>query len=165
MAVTTQESVEYTQVYTTEPPDQLSTAEMGGVLQIAFATHDQSGAGDATSSVALFKLPPGRVRVLMPSSVFYVNWTTALAKLDVGWDAYTGRDGVAVAADVDGLLDGADVDTAGIVTGATLGATLLATGGTKVFESRDGVTIRASSTDTAIVAGDDLVGYIVYVHV
>jgi len=40
---------------------------------------------------------------------------------------------------------------------------LVATGGTKVFNSRDGVVIRATSADTAIVSGDDLVGALLYV--
>lgn len=162
MAVTTQKSTEYTNA-TAEPVVNNSTAELGGRVRVAFATHDQSGAGDATSSAALFRLPAGRVRVLLPSSAFYVNWTTASATLDLGWDAYTDIDGNAVAADVDGLLDGLDVDTVGMQAGSALAATTLATGGTKVFESRDGVVIRASSTDTAIVAGDDFVGYLLYV--
>jgi len=37
-----------------------------------------------------------------------------------------------------------------------------ATGGTHVFESKDGVVLRATST-TAIADGDDLIGWIVYI--
>jgi hypothetical protein len=47
---------------------------------------------------------------------------------------------------------------------STVGAGLTALNGyTKVFESRDGVVIRATSQDTAIADGDDLVGHNFYV--
>ena len=36
-------------------------------------------------------------------------------------------------------------------------------GGAYVFESQDGVVIRATATDNAQVSGDDLVGYLAYV--
>lgn len=165
MAVTTQYSTEYDQVYVDQPPSMLSPAELHGRVRVAYVTCSQSGAGDATSSVALFKLPPGRVRLLLGSSHLYVNWTTASATLDLGWDAYTGLDGVAVAADPDGLANGIDVDAVGLRSGEDLVtlAAIQATGGTKVFESKDGVVIRATSQDTAIADGDDLVGYFLYV--
>jgi hypothetical protein len=75
-------------------------------MHAAYFTHDQSAAGDATSSVAIVKLPAGRVRLLLGASMVYVNWTTASATIDIGWDAYTGFDGVAVVADPDGLVNG-----------------------------------------------------------
>jgi hypothetical protein len=136
----------------------------GGQVRFAHFTHDQSGAGDATSSVALVKLPAGRVRLLLPLSWAYVNWTTASAFLDLGWDAYIGLDGVEVAADPNGLVDGMDVDTVGIrqlSTGAV--AAVVAAGYTKLFTSKGGVVIRATSEDTAIASGDDLVGSLAYV--
>jgi len=165
MAVTTQNSTEYANVYATTPPTQLSTAELHGRVRIAYFLHDQSGAGDATSSVALCKLPPGRVRLLLGSSFLYVNWTTGSATLDLGWDAYTAMDGTTTAADVDGLLDGLDVDTVGLYSGEDLCtlAAVKALGGTYLFSSKDGVVIRASSTDQAIATGDDLIGYFQYV--
>ncbi len=164
MAVTTQKSTEYTNV-TATPVVNNSTTEQHGRVRIAFFTHDQSGAGDATSSVTLCKLPAGRVRLLLGSSFIYANWTTATADLDLGWDAYTGQDGVAVAADPNGLADVIDVEAAGTLDGITLTtlAAMKATGGTKVFESKDGVVLRATSTTTGIVDGDDLVGYFMYV--
>jgi len=160
MAVTTQESTEYANTYTTTPAVKNPPSDVHGRLRIAFFTHDQSGAGDATSSVAVAKLPPGKVRLIGKLSQAYVNWTTAAATLDCGWDAYNDFDGAAVAADVDGLDNGVSVETAGSFN---FGSALAATGYTKSFESRDGVDIRVSSTDTAIVAGDDLVGYLIYV--
>ena len=159
MAVTTQKSTEYTNA-TSTPVVQNPVHDYHGRVRIAFFTHDQDGAGDATSSVALCKLPAGKVRVLLSSSNAYCNWTTGSATLDLGWDAYTNTDGNAVAADPDGLVNGLDVDTAGY---QNFGANTTATGGTYLFESQGGVVIRATSQDTAIADGDDLVGYIMYV--
>ena len=164
MTVTTDKSTEYTQLYITKPMTPLNTTEWHGVVRIAYFTTNQSGTGDATSNVALVKLPPGRVRVLLPSSHAYVNWVTGSATLDLGWDAYVGLDGVTVVADPDGLVDGMDVDTVGIrqlSTGAP--AAIIALGYAKVLESKDGDVIRTTSQDVAMVASDDLVGYIAYV--
>lgn len=163
MAVTSQSSVQHTALLA--DASTLYPTELYGKTQIAFFTHDQSGAGDATSSVALCKLPAGRVRVLLPSSVVWCNWTTASATLDLGWDAYVAlSDGAAVAADVDGLIDGLNVDAAGYFRFDSGIAANRLTGGTYLFESRAGVVIRASSTDTAIVSGDDLAGYLMFIE-
>ena len=162
MAVTTQNSTEYG-VGVVNKTRKLLLNEMGGTVKSAFFTCTQDGAGDATSSVALFKLPPGRVRVLMSQSRAYVNWTTASATLDLGWDAYVDLAGDAVAANPDGLIDGLSVDTVGFQTLEGAIAANLLTGGTYVFESTGGVVIRATSQDTAIVDLDDLVGYVLYV--
>jgi hypothetical protein len=159
MAVTTQKSTEHTNA-TATPVTLNPTTDYAGRVRIMYFTHAQSGAGDATSSVALGSLPAGKVKVLLSSSNAYVNWTTSSAKLDLGWDAYTDGDGNSVAADADGLLDGLNVDTAGQFS---FGSGQAATGGTYTFNSKSGVTIRATSQDTAIADGDDLVGYILYV--
>ena len=159
MAVTTQKSTEYTNA-TSSPVVQTAVHDYHGRVRIAYFTHDQDGAGDATSSVALCALPAGKVRVLLASSSAYVNWTTGSATLDLGWDAYTNTDGDSVAADPDGLVNGLDVDTVGY---QTLGACTTATGGTHLFESQGGVVLRATSQDQALASGDDLVGYIMYV--
>ena len=163
MAVTTQYSTEYTQVYVTVPSSNLNTTEKHGTVRAAYVTHTQSAAGDATSSVALFKLPPGRVRLLCHLSRAYVNWTTASATLDLGWDAYTAMDGTTTAADPDGLVDGLDVDTVGFRTFEGAIAANLLLGGTKVFESKDGVVIRATCQDQILADGDDLVGCFYYI--
>ena len=159
MAVTTQKSTEYTNA-TANPVVQNAVHDYHGRVRIAYFTHDQDGAGDATSSVALCSLPAGKVRVLLASSSAYVNWTTGSATLDLGWDAYTNTDGTAVSADPDGLVNGLNVDTAGY---QTFGAGTAATGGTYLFESQGGVVLRATSQDQALASGDDLVGYIMYV--
>lgn len=161
MAVTTQKSTEYTNA-TATPPTFAQPTEMHGRVRVMFFTHDQDGAGDAGSSVALGKLPGGRVRVLLSMSSMYCNWTTGSATLDLGWDAFTAVDGTTTAADVDGLIDGLSVETAGYFSMDGALAGIKATGGTHIFESRDGVVIRATSPG-AIVSGDDLVGFIAYV--
>ena len=162
MAVTTQKSVEYTNI-TASPIPSNNTTEEHGVVRVAFFTHDQDGTGDTGSSVALAKLPPGRVRLLSSMSKAYVNWTTSSATLDLGWDAYTNQAGATVAADPDGLVNGLDVDSVGFQTFEGAIAANLLTGGTFIFESKDGVVIRATATDNAQVSGDDLVGYLAYV--
>ena len=142
------------------------TTEWHGRVRIVTFAHTQLEARDATSSVALARLPAGRVRLLLVSGALTVNWTTACATLDLGWDAYTDLEGDAVAADPNGLADGLDVDTAGYVTGATLAALagLAATAGTRLFESKDGVVIRATSEDVALANGDTLAGCLVTVQ-
>jgi len=162
MAVTTQKSTEYTNATATPVVNNAPTEEHGRI-RVAFFTCTQDGAGDATSSVALCKLPPGRVRILASQSRAYVNWTTSSATLDLGWDAHTDLDGDAVTADPNGLIDGLDVDTVGFQTLEGAIAANLLTGGTYVLESKDGVVIRATSQDTAIADGDDLVGFLMYV--
>jgi hypothetical protein len=162
MAVTTQNSTEYANTVAV-PPVNNNTTEDHGRMRIMFFTCLQDGAGDATSSVILGKLPPGRIRVLASLSRAYVNWTTSSAALDLGWDAYTAMDGSTTAADPDGLINGLSVDTVGFQTLEGAIAANLLTGGTYVFESKSGITIRATSQDTAIATGDDLVGYLAYV--
>jgi hypothetical protein len=159
MAITTQYSTEYDQANVSKTGN-LETNTMGGRVRCAYFTVAQDGAGDAGSSAALVKLPAGKVRLLAAQSKAYVNWTTSSATLDLGWDAYINIDGAAVAADPNGIDDGLSVDTAGF---QTFGSALTATGGTKLFESKEGVVIRATSADTAIADGDDLVGCLLYV--
>jgi hypothetical protein len=158
MAVTTQKSTEYTNA-TADPVVNNESTEFQGRLRVMFFTHDQDGAGDAGSSVALGKLPAGRVRILLGLSRMYVNWTQGSQTLDLGWDAYTDGNGDAVAADADGLIDGLNVDTAGYFD---VEDDQTATGGTYVFQSQGGVVIRATAV-SQLNDGDDLVGYIVYV--
>ena len=82
MAVTTEKSTEYTNA-TATPVVNNNTTEQHGRVRIAFFTHTQSGAGDATSSVALCKLPPGRVRA----------GRCRCGKPSDGWDVCFGKQG------------------------------------------------------------------------
>lgn len=157
MAVTTQKSTQVTN-FDASPSVREETSDVHGRLRIAAFDHTQSGAGDATSSAEVARLPAGTVRLLGALSRVEHNWTTSSATMDVGWDAYTDLDGDAVAADADGIDNGVSVDTAGAMA---VGSAL--TADTKVFTSQGGVSIRLTSTDTAIVSGDTASGYLVYV--
>lgn len=159
MAVTNQESTEYTNLSATPPTVQDKTV-LGGQVALAYFAFTQSGAGDATSDAIVAKLPAGRVRLIGPMSSVHVNWTTASATMDVGWGAYTDFGGTTQSADPNGIDDGIDVESAGF---QTLGSALTATGGTKVFESREGVTITLTSQDVALANGSTAIGYIAYV--
>jgi len=161
MAVTTQESTQYENSFTDSPANKNVSSDESGKVRIAYFEHTQDGAGDATSSVAVVKLPPGRVRLMGNLSNIYFNWTTASATADIGWDAYTDFGGTAVAADPNGLDDGIDVDTAGNQTNL---CSILATSGyTKVFESKEGVTLRLTSQDVALADASTAKGFFAYV--
>lgn len=162
--MTTQYSTQYTQLFVTVPATPLSSTDMHGVVRIAFFQTTQSGAGSAPSSMALVKLPPGRVRLLLGISRAWVDWTTASATLDLGWDAYTNLDGTAVVADPDGLVDGLNVDTAGYFNFEGALTAVKAKGGTWDFESKTGVVIRATSQDVALANNDVAHGYLCYVQ-
>lgn len=159
MAITLQNSTEHNKAHVAKTGN-LNPVEMHGRVRVAYFEHTQVGAGDATSSVAIVKLPAGQVRLLASQSKAYVNWTTAAATLDLGWDAYTGTDGVAVVADPNGVDSALSVETAGY---QSFGNAVTAAGGTKVFSSKDGVVIRATSQTTAIIAGNTLAGALFYV--
>ena len=161
MAVTTQKSTEYTNATATPIVKADTTGDKGKLRTLAF-THDQDGAGDANSTVTLGKLPAGKVKIIGGLSRFYCNWVTSSQTMDIGWEAYTDLDGDTVAADVDGMVDGLDVDSVGYFSmeGNTAATRLL--GGNHTFESRDGVVIKALAIG-ALVDGDDLSGVITYI--
>ena len=158
MAVTTDQSTELDN-QDARPPVANHSSLVGGRLRMAKFTTTQSGAGDATSSFKIAKLPPGKITLLGALCNCTHNWTTASATMDVGWDAYTDFNGDAVAADPNGIDDGINVDTAG---STAFGSAL--TAGLKNFESKDGVDIRITSQDTAIADADTAEGYLVYVQ-
>ena len=161
MAVTTQLSAEYT-IQTTTPIANSNTVDKHGKYRTLFFSHDQDGAGDANSTVTLGKLPAGKVKIIGGLSRMYVNWVTSSQTLDLGWKAYTDLNGDAVALDVDGLVDGLDVDAVGYFDMESNIAAGKLKGGNYTFESRDGVEITALAI-AALVDGDDLNGYITYV--
>lgn len=161
MATTSQESTQYANAYTTRPVVNNPPTDLTGKLRIAYFTHTQSGAGDATSDVAAVRLPPGRVRLLGLLSSIYVNWTTASATIDIGWAAYVDFAGDAVAADPNGLDDGVSVETAGAVP---VGTVLVAANNSKVFESQGGVTILLTSQDEILADASTAKGYVIYVE-
>jgi len=160
MAVTTQNSTEYANAIATPLVTANAVADKGKLRTLQF-THNQSGVGDAGSTVTLGKLPAGRVKLLGGLSRFYCNWTASSQTLDLGWAAYEDLDGTAVTADPDGLVDGLDVDTVGYFTmeGNTAAGKLL--GGNYIFESKKGVIV--AKAVGALADDDDLVGTITYI--
>lgn len=160
MAVNNEYSDQYTAAYITTPATRQHPSDWHGRLRLMYFTANNLTGGDATSDITLVKLPAGRVRLIGKMSHIYVNFTTSMATLDVGWAAYTDEDGTAVAASSAGIDDGIDVDTAGA---QVLGSALAATGYTKEFESRDGVNIVATCQDVALAANDDIAGVIAYI--
>ena len=159
MAVTTQNSTEYANTLISVTADAVNDA---GKLRTLTFTSDQDGVGDAGSFIVLGKLPAGKVKIIGGLSRFYCNWTAGSQTMDIGWQAYTDINGAAVALDVDGMVDGLDVDSVGYFTmeGNTAATKLL--GGNHTFQSRDGVIITAKAIG-ALADGDDLAGVITYV--
>lgn len=159
MAVTTEDS---TQVgYTTATPEKHpATHELHGRLRIAFFAFTQgAGAGDATSTASLVKLPAGKVRLMLRLSYVGFSALGSSRTMDLGWQAFTDDDGDSVAADPNGLDDGVDVSSAGsVIPGGTVG-----THETYLFESQGGVTIDAQINDGTIPIAATLMGHFVYV--
>src|SRR5688572_33378586 len=67
------------------------------------------GAGDANSTIALVKIPPGKYTLLGDLCRIRHSAFGSGRTMDVGWDAYTNEDGTPVAADEDGLSSAAGV--------------------------------------------------------
>ena len=163
MGVTNQESVQYENVFTDAPVNMNPVSTWGATLQVMFFSHTQSGAGDATSTVNIVKLPAGRVRLITGLCRAYVNWTTASATLDWGWRAYTDLAGAAVAEDLAGILSALDVDAVGYRSlESDVTALLASLGGTKEFLSKSGVVLCLHTPTAAIGANDTIAGYVVY---
>lgn len=160
MAVTTEKSDQITNSEAT-PIVLEDTTSLHGRKRIAFFTHTQVAVGDANSVVETIKLPAGRVRVMFNESLIEHNWVTALIDMNVGWAAYVDQDGVAVVADPNGIDAAIDVDVAGVF----IPGSAIADGSakTKLFESRDGVTIEVQAIAAALAVGDTVNGYLTYV--
>lgn len=159
MAITTEKSTQIANVEAV-PAVHMYPDELHGKMKIIRFNFTQgAAAGDATSTQQLVKLPPGRWRVMLALSRVAHSIFGAARTLDLGWQAYTGNDGAAVAADPNGLDDGNDVSGAGSFspTGTVGGDE------TYLFESSDGVTIEAQCNDGTIPAAATLDGYFIAV--
>lgn len=158
MAVTTQNSTQYANEIA-DPVVLGNPYDKHGKIRVAYFDFTQSGAGDANSLVNLVKLPGGRVRVLLSLSMIRNSDFGAGRTLDVGWTAYTGRDGSSVAADIDGLADGLDVNN---TTEKAMGTGAGALVTVRDFDSQEGVVIQAKVLGDTIPDAATLRGYIVY---
>lgn len=164
MAVTTENSDQIDN-QEASPPVRLNTNELGGRLRIARFTFTQgAAAGDANSTVDLVKLPPGKTISIL-KDLCKINHSAfgAGRTLDIGYVAHTDNDGDAVAADVDALLDGADVSAAGNLPMGT-GTGAVGTNNVLTLNTRSAVDIQAICLGDTLPVGATLNGYIVYVE-
>ena len=143
MAITAQESDFFT------PPRR--TSESHGRVRIAHVTHTQKGEGAAGSTIDLWRVPPGRVRILSYLSRVRTSAFGAGRQLDVGHTGYAGPNANQTLPDAGALHDGKAVGSAGafapdatdtLLIDSTAGTTLRATlvGGT----IPDGASIEAT---------------------
>jgi len=164
MAVTT-ESSDQIDNQDASPPVRLNTYELGGRLRIALFSFTQgAAAGDANSTVDLVKLPPGKTITIL-KDLCRINHSAfgAGRTLDIGAVAHVDNDGDTVAADVDELLDGADVSSAGNIPMGT-GTGAVGTSNVLVIDTRSAVKIQAICLGDTLPAGATLNGFFVYVE-
>jgi hypothetical protein len=142
-------------------PQQLNPSHaMRGKLRVAYFTFTQGTAGDANSFVNLVKLPQGRVRLFPKLSWLVASAFGAGRTLDVGVGAHKNINGTDVAAVLDSLIDGLDVQNA---TDAVMGTGTNATARSILVENFDGeATVRAKVLGAAIDSGETLSGYVVF---
>ncbi|MCU7888887.1 MAG: hypothetical protein KZQ66_13120 [Candidatus Thiodiazotropha sp. (ex Lucinoma aequizonata)] len=157
MAITKQHSKQYKDAYI-DGDSKNYTTDMAGRVRIIFFDFEQKGAGDQGSSFIICKLPAGRVRLLSRSSIIFGTTVTSNT-LTIGWDAYNNASNHEVAASVDGVGFSKSAGTAAM--GYHLGNNK--EGGTKLFESQAGVSIRAISKIGAIADTNEIKGYLMYV--
>lgn len=158
MAVTTQQSAQMALI-DGDPRTPNPVHEWAGRLRIALFDFTQAGAGDAGSLAELVKLPAGHVRLILPLSRIGFSALGASRTMDVGWAAYSGHDGSAVAADPNGLDAAVNVASAGSVNPAgTVGGSE-----TMLFSAQEGLVLTAQVNGGTIPDGATLSGWFVYV--
>jgi hypothetical protein len=162
MAVTTQKSTECTNYDANTFMDGLGRGR--GKIRFLPVTFAQDGNGDANSLVDLAQLPGGKVVLLGDLCSLDVAGLGTGTTMDIGWTAYTNSQGVAVAADIDGLDDGLDVSAASTVKLGTNDA-ICDGAGRKEFDSNGaGVRIQAKILGAGIPDTSTIEGFIAYVE-
>ncbi len=127
----------------------------GGKLRFYEFDYTQSGIATVADTMAAIKLPPGRVRLVLPLSRIAFSAGGTSSTMDIGWEAYTQTDNTAVAADPNGLDDGVDTSSAGSVNPSSI----IGGAETKLFDSKEGVVITLQINDTAFPDAGTLKGY------
>lgn len=161
-------SNEYTAQYRTLPMDTNIHRNKSNPCRYLYFSYTQVGNGAIDDFLYLRKVPAD-CRIIIPECKFYFSAWDTNTLLDVGWAAYTAKDGSAVAADFDGLIDGLDIDAAGYYSGFNLSTA----GGvafvnvpalfSKEFNSRHEVDIVAQFRVAAPTNTDTLEGLIAYI--
>ncbi len=159
MAVTNENSVQIGKLLAGAIKN-LTTDMLGRMRKIRFDFVQGAAAGDATSTVSLVILPKGRNRIYLRDCIIAFSAFGAARTLDIGYAAYTDRDGNAVAAAPAAFVDDLDVSAAG--TSSFAGEV----GGEEsfLFESRDSVTIIATVAGGTIPAAATLNGDVTIVR-
>ncbi len=152
-------SVQYTQ-YTAVPQQMVKPTDWGSTKKYSYGKLTFTAAGftaAAAGDIFLVRMPPGRLRILKRESFVVCPAGTLNADLDLGWGAYVGLDGVAVAASGAGFADSLDAgaainvawDAAGVLDGV-------------LFESQSGFDIVCSFDTANSPAAGDLIVSVTY---
>lgn len=157
MATTAQNSTQYD--LQTTVGSELDLPYHGRVKALSFV-YTQDGAGDATSTQTLIKLPAGKIMVLTKLSQIEVSAFGASRTLDVGFTAYNELDNTAVSADPDYFASDVDVSSA---TSFALNESATPTMA-QYMESRDGIVVQAAVSGGTIPDGTTIKGFILYVN-
>jgi hypothetical protein len=157
--------------YTTEATVELGTPTVAGMLTksmgmqiLPYAYTVPAATLLVTDYLILRRLPAGDVWFYPVLSRFQCTAGAASQTVDIGYQAYTGYDGAAVAADLN-LFDD-DVAVNGAIEAALgsdyiIATTTTTTGQYKLFQSRTGVNIVLTCAVAALVAAQTIKGYLV----
>ena len=150
MAVTNQASVQAA-IQANPSTGRLQPADMGDV-RLAYFSHTQAGAGDATSTVDLIRLPAGRVRVIGHLSRVNTSAFGASRTLAIGHAAAFAVGGAAIDADDDAFAAATSVASEGGFAGA----------GFSLIETESGIPVIATVAGGTIPDGATVEGVIAY---
>lgn len=144
-----------------QPPVGIPTTDWKGSIRLARFEFTQTTENGAAGSLAeLVRLPAGNIRVILGLSYVAFSAMGTGRTMDLGWLAYETPEGVAQAADPNGLDDNVPVATAGNVTpGGTVQGDE-----TFLFQSKAGVTLTAQINGGQLGIGETLNGYFAYVQ-
>jgi hypothetical protein len=160
MAVTSYKSDQYTAGHSA--PAVTSMESFAASLKSINFAVTQTVQGDATSPLYIAWLPAGDVE--FHPWLSRIRWTAGGSSLvfDVGFEAYVGLDGAAVAVNATAFDNDIDVSAAGA---AFLGSDI-STGGsggdTWRFSSKTGVGIKIVSAGAVVPAGMTVIGNLIY---
>ena len=135
--------------------ERLDPADHGKVFQVSFSYKNETGGTLAAGTkIGLAQLPAGAVAIHGLSQAAH-SALGASRTLDIGHEAYKDKDNNTVAEDLDLLLDGADVSSAGV-------ADLNLQGPAYKAESKEGIVITAEVKGGTIPANATIDGVILF---
>lgn len=158
MAITIQNSTQLAAALA-EPSEYMDPSEHSGKKRASYFSFVQNGAGDAESKIVVAKLPAGRLRIVLDETRIANSALGSGRTLNVGLQAYTAKDGSAVAAADDALKSG--VSAASAATAAISAAN--GSDPTVFINSRDGVTVELTVKGGTIPDAAELFGVITYI--